>query len=326
MAFSGYVKGSVLLSWLPIDPLIIGLVTSLVGAAAFWLGPGPRRAKAELSYKPHFLPAVVVWLTFLPAIVSHDLTNGPSKVQLLFSVTLACAVLPAVLALSSESLQWVWLTCHAVAALVVLLGLVTTPDQTYVSTFGRLSIDGGSTIGASRVLAASMLIFSIVAVSTSSKRARLASGVWVAVGLIVLLSIGSRGPVLSLVAAIIVTLATSPAFRGRRLFTFAAAGMVIWGLLILVGPSGRGTARVLSIFGGDTIDGARQELYSAATRGTLDHPFGVGWGNFGNLLGGSPANDGTPLYPHNILLEVGVEAGWLALAALLYFGSAPCAA
>jgi O-antigen ligase len=52
-------------------------------------------------------------------------------------------------------------------------------------------------------------------------------------------------------------------------------------------------------------------LYDLAWHLGLSHPIGLGWGGYANY---APAN---LEYPHDIVLEVFAEAGWLAAASLV---------
>lgn len=58
--------------------------------------------------------------------------------------------------------------------------------------------------------------------------------------------------------------------------------------------------------------GTRGPLFSAAIRTIRSTPTGVGTGNFGSVVGTAGRD-----YPHNILLELGAEDGWFALATIL---------
>jgi O-antigen ligase len=68
----------------------------------------------------------------------------------------------------------------------------------------------------------------------------------------------------------------------------------------------------------DTSTQARLQLYGSALDAALTHPEGIGWGNlWTHIPAWALLDSGYRQYPHNLLIEVITEAGWLAGIALV---------
>lgn len=131
-----------------------------------------------------------------------------------------------------------------------------------------------------------------------------------------LVASGSRGP---LGAAVLAagTAAAAGWHRGRfrvsRTTALVAAGGVVAVLLIVALAPARSLDRLQVPFGhtGVMREGAWEEAWDLA----ITHPFGAGWAAFEDVSTTLDPEDRK--YPHNIVLEMGAEAGWLAALVLV---------
>nr|WP_243758044.1 O-antigen ligase family protein [Allobranchiibius sp. GilTou38] len=127
----------------------------------------------------------------------------------------------------------------------------------------------------------------------------------------VLVDAASRGPALGAVIAIIAGVAFSARAGRSAQRTFAAVTAVVAAAYLLIKQST--TPRRLTDFN-DTSTQARQVLWGRTARLITDHPLGVGWGKLWDAIPSNEAlSSGYTQYPHNLFLEAGSEAGWLAL-------------
>lgn len=133
-----------------------------------------------------------------------------------------------------------------------------------------------------------------------------------------LLLSGSRGPLVAVMLAVLASTLTLSirGVPGRRAFlTLFLGGLCTLGALVWLASSnyvmGR---RVLRLLTGDWLahDLTRLTLWKEAGLAILEHPFGLGWGRFSETVAVFHKNEVLALYPHNIFLEIFVEAGWLA--------------
>jgi len=133
-----------------------------------------------------------------------------------------------------------------------------------------------------------------------------------AFSIVVVLLSAARG---ALVAVILCMLLYG--FLARKLNRYTAISVLFLMVLIaVVAKSPIITPMVvrfasLAVESGTFGMGTRGPLFDAAIRAIGSVPTGVGTGNFASLVGTAGRD-----YPHNILLEVGAENGWIALAAI----------
>jgi len=177
--------------------------------------------------------------------------------------------------------------------------------------FGRQSLFGLNPIGIARV-AALFLALGIPLLFirfTGDKVTRAFLFVGAPLALLATVETGSRGPLLSATVSIAVIFLIVLARRG-----------IGPGTLVMVAGACATAFVILSFFadvGLDRItqgsDSGRYNLYELAFRIFLEHPNGVGWGNFAQFAPGYSPVDGYILYPHNLFLELAVEGGLAAV-------------
>jgi O-antigen ligase len=128
---------------------------------------------------------------------------------------------------------------------------------------------------------------------------------------VALLAAGSRGPVVAfLIGAIALIALTAASGRARRRLLLVSGGILVAAVVVpLVVPSasiGRSLSTLLGSSSGLSSNG-RSALWAQAYTGFGQHALlGVGTGGFASL---NPAQT----YPHNLLLEMGVEVGVVGL-------------
>jgi hypothetical protein len=130
---------------------------------------------------------------------------------------------------------------------------------------------------------------------------------------------GSRGPMGAAVAALGATFAGArkgPALRRLRLVLGGGALAGALALSLSLAPQGSLT-RTASFLRGEF--GASEAFRASAARAAWARvggaPLGLGWGGFASQV--DPGCGVDRQYPHNLLLEVTLEAGWLAGACTL---------
>lgn len=133
-----------------------------------------------------------------------------------------------------------------------------------------------------------------------------------ALSIVVVLLSAARGPLVAVTLCMLLY-----GFLGRKLSRYTViSGFFFTVLIAVVARSSiitpiAGRFASLAAESGALGMGTRGPLFAAAIRAIGSTPTGVGTGNFASLMG-TVGRD----YPHNILLEVGAENGWIALAAI----------
>lgn len=312
LGYSGYIKSSPFLDWLIVDLTLLSALVVLISVVVAALSG--RRAGAG------FAAVALLWGAWLPGVaISVASRSDDTKAMLLFTVTALCAFAPFYLVTNPLS-EKLWVSGHVVVAAVFTVALLLFPSEALNDVYAdRLSLEGGNTISAARLVGAGVLIAFLRALMAGRARSRI---VWWAVtvgGSLVIAAIGSRGPFVALVAAGLATVLLSIVFTGRRLRVVTWSAVAIGGLLLFVFEQGDALGERFTLLLGQGGDEARRWLYRTALRSIEENPFGIGWGGFGRLPSVSSVVGGGGAYPHNLFLEVFVEGGVVAGVALIVF-------
>lgn len=306
LGYAGYIKGLPALASLGVD--LTGLFAAVVALAVLL-----QVARGRTMSRSVLLLAVC-WLTFLVGAAGGLwYEGGPYKVALLFTVTLLCALAPSWLMGSEQSRRWL-LPAVVVAGLCMAAALMLNPDREVESLYGRLTLEGSNSIGTARVVGAGAAVALVMGLAGRGRR-----WLWLAAAVVmaaVLMLVGSRGPFVGLLVAVVVALLFGGKARGRLgvcvLGILAGASLV----LIVIRSQNRAAERIGSLITGASSDDTRLALVNQCLEVISGHPLGVGWGGFSEVaLRGSL--QGQYSYPHNIVLEIAAEGGWLAAAAFL---------
>lgn len=303
LGYSGYFKGSPLLASMPGD---LTFALALIVAAAVAI-------QALLGSRGDLTAATQVVVAFVMLVPAVAFAVSAPKTITLFTVTLTCALAPCFLLLREQTHRW-WLTATVIGATVMAGAAIFFPDPNAQAIYGRLSLDGGNTIGTSRVIAAGVVVTGTLALTASRHRTLLVLASLG--GIAATLAVGSRGPLIGIAIAIAAVLIFSKLLTGKRA---TAIGISVIGATVATWLATKfqtgGGARVAAFLDGENGDEGRSWLAGEALARIPLHPFGLGWGGFGSL--GFTSGSTRLTYPHNMVLEVAVEGGWLALATLI---------
>lgn len=248
---------------------------------------------------------LVVFVSTLPGLVMRAPTAyGAEKSQSLI-LLLIVALAPACFrdCRAGARLTIVLLSCASLLFTAFLLVHST------VTSSGRVSVLSLNPVGAARMTGI-FVVTGLAVVVGSHLRSflRLAVLAGAVLGTIATLITGSRGPLLSIVVSSTVVVALT--LRARhvhfRALAFGLAAMIL-AMVYVFESDMAGISRVLD--GGDS---GRYGIYSFTLDQALANPEGVGWGGFAAIAWrwGSQSDR---IYPHNLMLEVFVEGGFIAL-------------
>lgn len=313
LLYAGYFKANPFLSWVPVDLTTLGAALTLAGIVTVLIrSTVPRGTGVVLA----------LWATFVPAAILHaDNAYGASKSLHLFTLTLLAALGPLYL-LQSERRQETWVLMQIGLGCVLATGAALSPAPAPADgAVYRLSLDGSNAIGAGRA-AGVAVVGCLVLVIAGHRRRLLFLLLGAAVTVPMFLS-GSRGPVLSAAAAVAVVAVLAPASSTRRfvrIIIVAVGGTLAWLWLRgdTTGPIGRISS---TLTGGDQSASSqvRLLLWRYTSAHISGHFWGTGWGALQDVSGFRLLSGDGLVYPHNVLLEVTGEAGWIAGAAVIWF-------
>lgn len=295
---AGTLKSLPALAGLPFD-LTAGIAGALGVATCFaWFG-------GLFRFPPGTVAWLVLVLTFLlPGALAVSGTYAELKVLGIFALTL-----PAMLAASFlmrrpgrvHGLLWASVGLGVVLAVLVFLGATATDVTT---------VDAAGTIAVARLTGAGLMALTVL---TVTRQVRLT--IAIPVGLLIMtpmIATGSRGPVLAVVLTGGLLLLLN---RGRGLaatsFVLAALGFAGWWTYDHASPAARERFGLLFQADRGSSVNVRIDLLHQAWAIAQEQLLGIGWGGLAHHL--------YPLapYPHNIVLEVAAEGGWIALATLV---------
>lgn len=303
LASVGQIKTTALLSWSPVDPTILLSVAVACWTVLVALVRPPRLGPAT--------PLLLLLLLLGVATIGAPLSDyARTKELTLFFVTTLLMLSPVALLASRQSLRVFFSTLLGVAVFAAALTIVNPVAVTDYSS--RITFDGTSTIGAARLFGTGIVVCVVRAVwSDARMRERLAYGASTMLLVWALLSTGSRGPFVALLAALLVVCVVAVVTHRSSSWMIAlVVGIMTLGAVVVDRASAEGTSRILGFFQGarDASTRARTELWRGTVDAIPDTPLGVGIGDFSSLS----VLTGAYTYPHNLVLEVFVEAGWIA--------------
>jgi O-antigen ligase len=323
----GVFKGVALIASLPLPLVDFRLDSTLVLAAVLSVVCAVRVVTGRALKIPMPLALTVVVLGLLLVISlmwTPVLGYGAEKALRFWTLTLLAIVAPFCVVENVRDLRALlgWTLAIALLGAVVVLafGDVVAADDINNANTGRLEFGGvENTIFTSRLLCGGAVVaFFVPALGFGGRWGRVL-GPLAAVGLLaVAASIGSRGPLVALVLAFVVTL-TAVVLRNPRALV-PLVGMVAIGVVVLsfVSLPETSAARLRGItqdpLGTLQADG-RSRLYRQAIEITKDHPV-LGFGSGGFNLYSAVIIRKELRYPHNIFLEAAAEIGVAAAIVL----------
>lgn len=307
---AGDFKTAPALAGLPFD-LTLLLAAATAGLTLWaWLRSRLRLPRALLSL------GLLYVLLAVPLLWTQLHGYAADKVGRLFTLTLLATLAPPFLMAVRPTVRRF---LHAFLGLGLVLGLVALPGLLTTGRAGQLTAFGTNPISLGRAAGLSLIWTAVLAIEGQIHPLRALAGT--ALFGVLLLAAGARGPLLAAPAALLLLgLVSYWRDPGRRrgftaLILLLAAAL---GAGLVVAPA-QSSARVLGFLRGepDTSGAARLTAYRLAWEQVREHPLGLGWGGFARAIdlwgGGAKARQ----YPHNLLLETALEAGWLPALWLL---------
>jgi O-antigen ligase len=304
------------------NPLPKGATTFLlaawIGIAVVMLvlrGEGVAGIRGLLSL-PVAMAFALLALMMLRLGASGDQSYGMEKIELYFADCLVLLVGAVFLGANRRAFRLSLLLTLAVASVesVYLVSeIFGGGSETFVGRFAVSAQEGPILLG--RDGGTGALIAMFVVLAWPRGWVRTSAIVALPLCLISLIAAGSRGPVVACAVGLVTLLALVGADRQFRRRLAALIGALLGAAIVVpfVVPGsavGRALSTILGSASGLSSNG-RSTLWANAYADLSHHVFlGIGTGGFGSLDLGYP-------YPHNILLELGLELGALGLLAFV---------
>jgi O-antigen ligase len=309
---AGQFKGDPRLNWIPADiTLLFAVLTFLLLFATFAL------------WKPTINGAILWVLALYFAFVMSGLNTewtpyASEKFNRFITLTLLSSVTPFVLFKN-------WDEIRKLFNAIIIIGVLITIDalSIFVQNMGHWTAESRLTATASNTIelgryAGMVGIYVILRAAQRSAFIFFLSVVALIVIIGVMLGSGSRGPILGVIIAL------STAFfifhRGDakvvvRILFLVAAVVVFLSMATAVLPA-RSVQRIEMFFSSDgfaqSSDNSsvilRENALRVAIENINDHPMGIGVGGFERI---TRTHSREMVYPHNIILEILMENGWI---------------
>lgn len=267
-----------------------------------------------------------LFFVFIPGILINVTqgnldTASTEKIAFFFTLNLLAVFAPAILIRSREDLGEFTFAILIILALSVIINI---PQLLISSELGRLRTNSGNTVGFSRIISLfALYIYWLIRYRKINFVLAIAILVFLS---FMLLSIGSRGPLIALLIAIGLFHLSSNLLQIRTL-QYVVVFFVIFALINMnqsIIPQSA-LQRVTEFFNNpleeNTSTEARLLTYQDAGAQIIENPLGLGLGNYQYAFFWGYDNSNVLSHPHNIFLEVFVEGGWIAG---LYYISVIC--
>jgi hypothetical protein len=318
--FAGELKADPRLAWVPVDLTLL----AASGLALVLLHRWRAGARLASLWAPGLLG--LWYLSFLPGLLNLAPTPYAfQKAATLFSFSLLSSLAPFLLLEGEDDLRRLAVSLGWFALVLSLGGLLGWSGEgggaQRLQAFGAGTIALGRAGGFLFVLAATLLAWG--ALSPWSGLALMGLG-----GMAAFFS-GSRGPLGASLAALVVALGTArsrpPGMLARAAVSLGLFALLLSSLLALAPPGS--LRRVASFVRGEFGDSEAYRLQALQASWPLlaGHPLGLGWGRFATHV--DLDKGAGRQYPHNLLMEVGLEGGWPAgfLTCLVLGAASLCA-
>jgi len=308
---AGTYKADSLLAWVPFDLTFILAVLVVIFLVINLLKRGATIA-------PKFPILLFFFILIAPVLLWTEWTPyALDKTTRFWTLTLLAFFTPAILFKSVSDV-------NRVVTYVFYLMLVVCAQALYIliaqnSHLSRLYTESANTIQLGKAAGLSLL-YVLVLLLRRKIRFPLAVASCVCL-IIVLLSSGARGPLTATIIATFILIYLSP-LRLSNKSKIAFGVVVIAGIVVWIGASNTildnlptySSLRLQNYMAGniDLSGWVRLEAYKDTLDLILKRPLGVGLGNWPDfILIQVPRYAETLRYPHNIFLEIFLEAGWL---------------
>lgn len=302
LCFSGQLKT---VSLGPLDLTVVSAIALILVVFRTW----------ERSQRLEGSAAAYLWLLFLlfavPVLWTDWFQYSYEKVPRLFSLTLLSAF-GGLYFLGSHRGRRVFVVAVTViasaAAISAFLSIVNRSADLRVTGASASQIATGNAFG---IVTLAMLAAVAVSRSIVSRSAAAAMLPLLCVGLV---ASGARSALAAtLVAALVLGAVLGGPEARLRLAVGVGAAIAGGGALVFIFARDlpfSSVLRVIEFLQGQTGDGgdARLDYISKCLASIPFHPWGTGWGGFALLLEGTTER----AFPHNLALEIALEAGWIA--------------
>ncbi len=295
--------------------ILFGVVVAMVRG-----GDLPRLQRVANVGSVCVVALIGLLLVRLPA--SGDYAYGWNKVQLMVVLAIVPMIAGIVVGYRAGDRRILLVTTALVGVATACYGavLIATGGASG-GNYDRLSLDDSiDPIGLGRAMGTVILVLVFFFIRARRARTRLLALAAVLPAAIVLIGSGSRGPLLGIMVGLpvlVIGLAGQPASLRRAVVAIGAT--IVGGAIAIATVVPPEVAdRVLSIFGSTEQEGelSRYVLWSDAitiwSRDATTALLGVGTGGYAALTDYPPT-----LYPHNLLIETGVELGVIGVLVLL---------
>ena len=307
-ASSWNLRNSVLMAWLPVEPVWIGSAAVAL-CVVHRLGQPLRLDTAVIG------PLLVLVVGFLPVPCSAvALGTGPAKVTTMIFVLLPVLCAATVL-LDSRAARRRWVWAQVLIGSVVAVSALEFNHASVLEP-GRFTLAEVDTISSARlvgVAVVALLLIGLGSLRHSWWALPLAAGSGM-----VLVHVGSRGPLLSVLLTVLVVVVAGRCFAGRRLVPLLLALVaIVAAYLYARADGGEGGKRIIESLQSGLSDDTRARLLTDAVHLGTTHPMGIGWGDFAqhSSIGREIANAQGVAYAHNVFAEAFAEGGVFAVLA-----------
>lgn len=287
-------------------PLVLLPLATFGAAILTFVLASPGRLHATRG----LLVCGVLLLVTLPSILQTASTEyGISKLTGLLQLTILFTIMAALLVDRLADVEVFWNGVVGMGLLGVAVSALDLASGVDLGARGSINEAFLNPISISRVGGVAALWFGLGGFPGVSKPWRYGT---VAVGLAVLVGGASRGPMLALIVAGMVAAVHSRVLRGRLAVAILAAAIAVsagLGQSMIEDATERVVEADRATSTADAEGSSRIVLWAEATTAILDKPYGWGLGQFG--FDGDVEGSGE--YPHNIILEIGLEVGLLGL-------------
>jgi len=265
------------------------------------------------------LPKQALWLIVMfAAFAIPEFTAGPAtdygaaKVTNLFTLTFLAAIAPFFIIRNRRDAKDFFMVLGGLSVIISLdmVLQVLAGDSGRVTGFAGNPIWSGSMAGLGLLMAATAIMTRVVPNATGAILAVIAS--------VALIGSGTRGALIGAIGGLVVAYPLSRASRPGARHRVALPVVVVLAFVASIAFSQeRNLDRFADLTSGDFGNSQqfRAEAYSVTLTEISNTQSGIGWGRYGELRYGV-GSDGA--YPHNLILEVAVEGGWIPAAIMVF--------
>lgn len=294
LLYAGSVKESPVFAWMPIDLTFVAMALVTVLTTFQVLRHGLPAGAGLLG--------ILVLAFAIPILWTSTSEYSERKILFLFTITLPSALAAAVMVSNQWRVIWLlrWFVLGSLG-ISLLIQIAPSSDELY----GRLALEGSNSIAVGRAAGAGLVALGLLVLVRRVPKLIVFAVAPILVA--IMFGSGSRGPLLAVGIAALVVAATRPGMRKVKTtaVALAALGFAFWYGL---GQANETAAERIMLLFSDQRGASVEErvlLFSRAFSSVVTRPIGLGWGDL------APELFPVGRYPHNILLEVFGEAGWL---------------